>query len=98
MINGSSFQKDQRSDMSVGSDIDILVITTAVGTESKLLDLNHKIKEKTKVPVEFVPISLEMAQAGEHNIDFFYKQYLETYCMDGIIGNNPLEAIAPREE
>ncbi|MFH1105970.1 MAG: hypothetical protein V1731_02035 [Candidatus Aenigmatarchaeota archaeon] len=90
-INGST----QHNDAGIGSDIDILIVTSSVQAEMNLRRLNAFAMDKTNVPIEFVPVREYLARSGAHNIDGLYVKYIRKYCREGVIGNNPTEVMAP---
>ncbi len=91
-IHGSNFHIDG----GVGSDLDALVVMTSPEAEEHLQRMHASIRDSIYVPVEFVPVSKQLAETGHHQLDCFYVRYIGTYCQDGIVGNNPLEVISPR--
>lgn len=91
-IHGSNFHIDG----GIGSDIDTLIVMNSQEAEEHLRTLHSAVITSTYVPVEFVPISRQLAERGHHQLDYFYVRYIGTYCQDGIVGNNSLAIISPR--
>jgi hypothetical protein len=92
-IHGSNIN----GDASIGSDIDALVITNLHRANYELSLLKNNIRGYTKVPIEFVPIPKNIAEKGNHLLDFFYVKYIEKYCSDGIVGKNPIPILSELE-
>lgn len=92
-IHGSNFH----SDYGVGSDVDVLVVLNSPEAVEHLRRLHASVKGSTNTPPEFVPVLKPFAQQGYHPLDYYYVLYMKTYCRDGVVGNDPLAVIAPRE-
>lgn len=80
-----------------GSDVDAVVVTSHVEAEKRLWELHEKIKDFTSVPVEFIPISKNLGEQGNHTLDYYYALYIKTFCRDGIIGDDIFYFIKPRD-
>lgn len=92
-IHGSNMHQDS----GIGSDIDVLVVTNIWEAEAHLRELNLSIRNKTFVPIEFVPVTLSLAKDGQHFLDYFYMRYIMTYCKEGIVGEDPFSVIVANE-
>ena len=91
-LHGSNFHTDG----GIGSDVDALVLMNSQEAEERLRTLHSAVLDSTNVPVEFVPVSKQLAERGHHQLDYFYIKYIRTYCRDGVVGNDPLPLIARR--
>lgn len=92
-IHGSNFHQDS----GIGSDIDVIVIMNSQEAEEHLRRLYATIKGSTYVPIEVIPVQKHLAQQGYHLLDYYYVLYMKTYCRDGVVGNDPISIIAPRD-
>ncbi len=99
-IHGSVFH----TDFEPGSDIDVLVVINSRDAhESKKVEdelhiLHDKIMESTCMHVDFIPIPIYLARSGDHTIDYLYAKYMQTFCRDGVIGIDPFNVIAPKDD
>ena len=75
-IHGSNFHADG----SVGSDIDVLVVTEKLEALDNLRRFREDVMNSLYVPIEFVPTTMELAQGGNHHLSSFYVDYMEKYC------------------
>jgi predicted nucleotidyltransferase len=80
-----------------GSDIDAVVVTSRLEAEKYLGELHEKIKDSTNVPVEFIPVTRNLAEQGNHTLDYYYALYIKTFCRDGIVGDDIFYFIKPRD-
>lgn len=92
-LHGSNFHTDG----GIGSDVDVLVVMNSLEAEEHLRRLHSSVTGSIYVPVEFVPVAKQLAERGHHQFDHFYIRYIQTYCRDGVVGNDPLPVIASRE-
>lgn len=90
-IHGSNLH----SDGGVGSDIDVLVITRTDEACKELRKVHSLVKNETAVPVEFVPVPIDLAASGNHTVGLFYFNYLKSHCQEGVVGKSPVEIISP---
>lgn len=92
ILHGSNFH----SDGGVGSDIDVLVVYEE-NAEEHLRRLRNEMKSVTGVPVEFVPVRKQAAEGGYHGLDWLYVSYIKEHCKNGVVGCDPINAIAPQD-
>lgn len=88
-VHGSIFHPD----LDVGSDIDVLIV---VNDDTGLYEVGRLVQgigKRLYVPVEAVPVRRKMAENGNHNLDNPYLDYMERYCKEGVVGQNPLPIV-----
>ncbi|MBI2584236.1 MAG: hypothetical protein HYW25_06200 [Candidatus Aenigmarchaeota archaeon] len=93
-INGSSLHENGV----VGSDVDVLILTNVDNAEDELRRLRRDVREETYVPLDLITIPMWMAQTGNHDVGRLYATYLQEFCRDGIVGNDPIVALTPNED